>query len=129
MEDNWHNKSIEALEHHNYGDPTTAPTSLMSKCLAYVKLSIGSLSIEQTRLLIGQGIGLEYLIPYAFEFLDNDILAEGDYYPGDLLKNVATVDVAFWKTNPGLYQQLNDLITKGRQKIAQEGLTIISPDL
>ena len=50
--------------------------------------------------MIGQGISLAVLIPLALERLKRDPLAEGDYFPGDLLKNVLQVDASFWRANP-----------------------------
>jgi hypothetical protein len=129
MENNWRDKSIETLEKRSYGDPASAPSNIVRLCLEYVKLPVGDLDIEQVQLLIGQEIGLTYLIPLAMEFLKKDILAEGNYYPGDLLKKVTTVNVVFWKTNVDLYQQLLILIKQGEQKIAQEGLAITFPNL
>jgi hypothetical protein len=127
LEHNWQNKSIAALEKQDYGDPLSAPTSLVKKCLEYVKIPIGDLTTEQLRLLIAQEIGLAYLIPLALDVLSEDILTESDFYPGDLLKNVATVDDSFWKSNTELYHRLNTLIEKGKQQIEQAGLDL--PDL
>ena len=44
--------------------------------------------VEDLRIMIGQEIGLDYLIPVAVAELEREPLAEGDYYPGDLLANV-----------------------------------------
>jgi hypothetical protein len=56
--------------------------------------------------MIGQDIGLEYLIPLALERLRADPYAEGDCYPGDLLVNVLGSDAGFWRRRPELRQQL-----------------------
>jgi hypothetical protein len=53
---------------------------------------------------------LDYLTPLAIDYLKEDLLAEGDLYPGDLLKNVQSVDEAFWESNPELWKELNELI-------------------
>ncbi len=60
------------------------------------KVPLNRLTVEDLRLLIGQGIGLQYLVPIALEFLEVDPLVEGDYFPGDLLKNVLAVKDAYW---------------------------------
>jgi hypothetical protein len=44
--------------------------------------------------MIGQKIGLPYLVPLAINALEQDPLAQGDYYPGDLLANV--IDACEW---------------------------------
>lgn len=128
-EPNWKNKSIETLESQNYGDLATASTSLVEKCLQYVKIPVGELSVEQLRLLIGQEIGLPYLIPLALEILEKDILAEGDFYEGDLLKNVTTVGVDFWNENPEYHAQLKSLISKNLSNIDQLGFKLKLPEI
>jgi hypothetical protein len=106
LPNNWQNRSIEALEKYSYGDPATAPTGLIRRCLEYVKVPISNLTIEQLRKLIGQQIGLVYLIPLALDELENDIMVQGNLYPGDLLEAVAKADLAFWKPEIELNSRL-----------------------
>ena len=47
--------------------------------------------------MIGQNIGLNFLIPLAIDELKQNKLAEGDFYEGDLLKSVLTSDTDYWK--------------------------------
>ena len=47
-------------------------------------------------MLIGQQIGLQYLIPRALTLLKDDPLTEGDFYPGDLLCAVLKADSKYW---------------------------------
>jgi hypothetical protein len=75
---------------------------------------VGELSIEGLRLLIGQRIGLPHLVPLAVEVLCDDPLAEGDYYPGDLLKNVLDVDPAIWRERPELKAALAEALRRVR---------------
>jgi hypothetical protein len=46
--------------------------------------------------LVGQQIGLHYIVPKAISVLQADILAEGDYYPGDLLNSVLSLSENDW---------------------------------
>lgn len=110
MENNWRNKTIEALEKRNFCNPAEAPTPLTKRCLELLKKPVNEFSIEDLRLMIGQGFSLDYLIPLAIDYLKVDQLAEGDLYPGDLLKSVQSVDEAFWESNPILRKELNGLI-------------------
>lgn len=71
---------------------------------------IKDFSIEDLRLMIGQNTGLPYLIPVAMEQLRENILAEGDYYEGDLLKAVLTSDRGFWEKRTALRQQMLEII-------------------
>jgi len=47
--------------------------------------------------MIGQQMGLFFLIPLAIETLEQNPLTEGDFYPGDLLASVVQVDDSFWQ--------------------------------
>ena len=58
--------------------------------------------------MINRNIGLNFLIPLALDQLSTNILAEGDYYEGDLLTAVLRVNREYWKENKG---QLNTLRT------------------
>ncbi|GLZ78494.1 hypothetical protein Afil01_33010 [Actinorhabdospora filicis] len=68
------------------------------------------LAIEDLRLLIGQRIGLEFVIPVALERLRDDPLSAGDLYPGDLLTAVLRVLATFWKAQPALACQLREIL-------------------
>lgn len=69
--------------------------------------------------MIGQEIGLYFLMPLAIETLTDNLFAEGDYYEGDLLKSVLDVDTKFWDDNKDYWQQLNELIKNRRQEIKE----------
>lgn len=88
-------RSIEQLE-NDYWKDIDFPSSLVEKCFSYRKIPVSELSIEQLRLLIGQQIGLRYIIPKAMDILQSDILAEGDYYPGDLLNSLLSLSKNDW---------------------------------
>ena len=96
-------KSIEQLEKSIWPD-TTFPTRLVERCHHYRRIPIKDLSIEQLRTLIGQNIGLPYIIPLALDILTENMLAEGGLYEGDLLNAVLTSDKTFWDTNKSLSQ-------------------------
>jgi hypothetical protein len=65
--------------------------------------------------MIGQSIGLDYLIPMAIDVLIENILAEGDFYEGDLLKSVLTSDKSYWKKSTENWRIICDLIQKNEQ--------------
>lgn len=60
-------------------------------------------------MLIGQKIGLKYLVPIALEYLENDPLSEGDMYKGDLLANLASIEEEFWVKYPELNNRLVEI--------------------
>ena len=62
--------------------------------------------------MIGQDIGLIFLIPLAIKTLEKDILAEGNFYPGDLLKSVLTSDKNYWTSSMDTWNKICDLVEK-----------------
>ena len=76
--------TLTDLEEEDWGPPTF-DSHLVRQCHALRHKKIRDMSIEDLRILIGQEIGLEYLLPVALERLELDPLAAGDFYPGDLL--------------------------------------------
>ncbi len=128
MENNWRQKTIEGLEKKNFGDPRDAPTNMVKRCLALCKIPLHQFSVEDVRFMIGQNCSLGYLIPLAIECLAVDVFVEGDYYPGDLIKNVLSVDKLFWLENEKLWRQVNDLIVDKRPELARNEISTLSFD-
>jgi hypothetical protein len=93
------NLTLEQLEKNYWGEPEY-PSSLVINCHKYRKIPIKDLEAEHLRLLIGQNIGLKFLIPIAIERLKHNILEQGDFYAGDLLKNVLDCDIKYWQEHP-----------------------------
>ena len=71
---------------------------------------IDEFTIEDLRLMIQQQIGLRYLVPIALQHLRKDPLAEGDFYPGDLLAAILRVAGDFWQQKPDLSRELRNVI-------------------
>ncbi|MET7438265.1 contact-dependent growth inhibition system immunity protein [Streptomyces sp. NPDC005496] len=63
---------------------------------------VGTLTVEDLRLLIGQNIGLTVLLPLAVEVLHDDPLAEGHMGEGDLLRAVLARAPAVWSVHRDL---------------------------
>jgi|SRR5688572_17914263 len=105
-------KTLEQLE-NDIWIGSDFPTGLVEKCYRYRKIPIKDLTIEQLRLLIGQNFGLPFLIPKAIKYLEKDLFAEGNLYPGDLLNSVLSVKEDFWKTNKEARRILEELLRKG----------------
>ena len=120
LENNWRQKSLENLEKDNWGDPNEAPTGLVKRCLELRRVPLDSFNIEDLRRMIGQQIGLNYLIPLAIEKLQNDLFSEGHLYRGDLLENVLKVETTFWNNNKDLWKQVNNLIIDRLNEIESE---------
>ncbi|MET9917426.1 contact-dependent growth inhibition system immunity protein [Streptomyces sp. NPDC006435] len=64
------------------------------------------------RLLIGQDIGLPYLLPLALGVLRENPMAEGDMYEGDLLSAVLTRNPLVWAELSELGRELRVIVSK-----------------
>jgi hypothetical protein len=105
--------SLENLE-NDYWVKTNFEVGLIEKCYHYRKIPIQDLSIEQVRLLIGQSIGLDFLLPIAIEFLEKNLLSEGDFYEGDLLESILKIKNDYWKNKRGFHKKIVGLIENGK---------------
>ncbi|MCT4639425.1 MAG: contact-dependent growth inhibition system immunity protein [Bacteroidales bacterium] len=96
-------KTLEELENDYWGE-SNYTSYLVKTCHRLRKISIQDFTIEDLRIMIGQNIGLDYLIPLAIEKLSDNILSEGDFYEGDLLLNVLKSDCNYWKLNKNRWE-------------------------
>ncbi|HVK25775.1 MAG TPA: contact-dependent growth inhibition system immunity protein [Actinokineospora sp.] len=103
-------RSLQEIESDDWGDPASATTRLSAEALRLRRTPVGDLSTEDLRLLIGQQIGLDTLIPIAARTLAVDPLTEGDLYPGDLLGAVLRVDPGFWARHPALRARIQEIV-------------------
>ena len=85
--------TLEQLEKNDWGD-ADAPTWLVQECHRLRRKPIEEFSTEDLRIMIGQNIGLKYLVPRALEVLRKNPLAAGDFYEGDLLSAVIRCKLA-----------------------------------
>ncbi|MEU6412863.1 contact-dependent growth inhibition system immunity protein [Microbispora sp. NPDC046933] len=119
-------RSLEELERDYWPDPPDDATRLILTVHALRHRPIGTLAVEDLRLLIGQNVGLPHLLPLALEILRESPLAEGDMYEGDLLSAVVTRNPATWSRFPDLERKLRaillelaDLPSSLREKVEQ----------
>ena len=122
-ENNWQDKSLENLE-KDYWDEPDYESHLVKTCHQLRKKPLKDFEIEDLRIMIGQNFGLTFLIPIALEKLKPNILAEGDFYEGDLLKSVLTSEASFWKDRVDLFDELDKMIRDNTGLLDQN-----SPDL
>lgn len=106
--------TIEELEGKKYPEPSNV-TGLISTIYKLRKKPLRDYSIEDLRISIGQNIALSYLIPLAIKKLKENILSEGDFYPGDLLKNVLSSDRNFWVLNKEYWAILKELYNRNKE--------------
>ncbi|MGW8877668.1 contact-dependent growth inhibition system immunity protein [Streptomyces mirabilis] len=113
-------RSLEELERDRWPALSADATRLVATAHALRLRPIGELTVEDMRLLIGQDIGLPYLLPLALEVLRDSPMAEGDMYEGDLLSAVLTRNPAVWTESSVLGRELRVIVAE---------LTDLPPDL
>lgn len=84
VSDKERDQSLQELEGEDWGEPTF-PSYLVRTCHALRRKPLREFMVEDLRIMIGQNIGLDYLIPLALEHLQQNPLVAGDFFPGDLL--------------------------------------------
>jgi len=123
-ENNWQEKSLENLEKDYWGEPDYE-SHLVKTCHRLRKKPIKDFEIEDLRIMIGQNIGLTFLIPLALEKLRKNILTEGDYYEGDLLNSILTSDNGFWIKESNRFKELDELIQNNVQVLSDVEPTLL----
>lgn len=87
-------RTLDELDPPVWGEPTY-DSYLVTTCHRLRRKPLTEFSTEDLRIMIGQGIGLRWLVPLALEVLEKDPLAAGDFYSGDLLAAVLRVGPGF----------------------------------
>lgn len=100
---NTNDLSIEQLENDFWGEPSL-DSYVVITCHKARKKPICDLSYEEIRLLIGQKIGLKYLLPIALDILKKEPLIEVTFYEGDLMNELLRLEISEWKDSELLHR-------------------------
>ncbi|MCC7501220.1 MAG: hypothetical protein IT229_01740 [Flavobacteriales bacterium] len=107
--------SLTQLENHDWGPPTY-DSHLVTECHRLRHVPLKDLGVEDLGTLIGQEIGLPYLIPVAIDLLREDPWAGGHMYPGHLLKRVVEVPASYWTENPELILRFQSVLDEAEKR-------------
>lgn len=102
-------RSLQELEGVDWGEPNYE-SSLVIECHRLRRVPLKEFDVENLQRMIGQQIGLKYLVPLALRELHQRPHAEGDLYEGALLHAVLSIDADFWETRPDLAGDLLTLV-------------------
>jgi hypothetical protein len=102
--------SLEQIENSYWGDPPADASRLITTAHMLRRKLIGTLDAEDLRLLLGQQEGVEVLTPLALTMLEDNPLAEGDFYPGDLFEAVLKNPQSYWRDHPDQRARLQQVI-------------------
>jgi hypothetical protein len=111
-------ETLEQLEERPWGTPDF-DSGLVSICHLLRTKPISEFTIADLQILIGQRIGLPHLVPRALDILEEDPLAEGDYFSGDLLMSVIRAD-SFLVSRPELLERLLGVVEKALDRFGAD---------
>jgi hypothetical protein len=106
------NKTLSELEGDDWGDASDDATFLIRRSHQLRHVPVSRLSVEELRMLIGQEIGLAWLVGIALDRLEICPCVEGDMYPGDLLQSVGMISSSYWKLHPNQASRLSSIIAR-----------------
>lgn len=89
--------TIEQFEREVWPEPAPDSSFLVRRCAELRRKPVADFTVEDLRIMLGQAVGVPALLPRAVQVLCADPLAEGDYYPGDLLTVVLRLPDAAWE--------------------------------
>jgi hypothetical protein len=99
--------TVEQLEGRPFPAVEGETTFLIGRCTQLMKtVDVDDFTTEDYRILLGQQLGVFHLLPRAVAILLVDPLAEGDFYPGDLLAAVLRLPADCWHAYPDHAQAL-----------------------
>lgn len=110
------NKSIEELE-NDYWEDSDYDSYVVQTCQKARKKPISQLSEEEIRLLIGQKIGLRYLIPIALSIVGENPFAEITFFEGDLLVQLLRLSYSDWKENKEELENFQIIVKENLEEI------------
>jgi len=103
--------TLEQIDGVPWGDPPADATGLVATVHALRRKPLAQFDTEDLRVLLGQCVQPEFLVEMALDVLEQDPLAEGRYFPGDLLDAVLRQSADFWHRNPDHAERLDRVVT------------------
>lgn len=114
-------KTLEILENDRWGEPNFS-SRLVRTCHALRKKPLKNFTTEDLRIMIGQNIGLAYLLPLAIRILCENILVAASFYKGDLLASVLRSDKTYWLNNKKNKKIVCDIFERNQVLISETEL-------
>jgi len=102
--------TLEQIEDRSWGDPPADATRLIKTVYELRRKPVGTMDAEDLRLLVLQQESIDVLVPITLTYLEQNPLAEGDCYPGDLLTAVLKIPQAYWHQHPGQRRRVSAVI-------------------
>ena len=112
--------TLEKLENEYWGAPDY-PSHLVTTMHKIRTIPLNQLTSEHLRMANGQRMSLQYLVPLAVDKLEENPLAEGNMYEGDLLFNILTrIPEEFWQQNKGTAISICDIAKQAQKRLSEK---------
>ena len=111
-------KTLTQIENHDWGPPHF-DSYLVTTCHRLRYKPLVEFTIGDLRILLGQGISAEHLVPLALVELERDPLAEGDHYPGDLLRAVLPLKREDFLLHPDQDERGRSIYRRAREALVE----------
>lgn len=102
-------KTLEELEDEWWDEPNFS-SRLVLRANELRKKTLCELNNEDLRILIGQQMSLDLLLPLALDKLVENPLRTGNLYMGDLFCSVLKVGQGYWEEHRELKNELDEVI-------------------
>lgn len=119
MKPHEYSRTLTDLESDDWGEPNYL-SHLVVETHRLRKVPIIDFTAEDFRIMIGQQISLEILMPKAIEMLAQDPLVSGDFYSGDLLLAVLSKGGEFLRLNEYWKNKVLNIVEEHQVQIAEE---------
>lgn len=116
--------TLEDREGVAWGPVPEDATELVKRVYELRQKEIAELSAEDLRILVGQDVALDLVIPAALDVLRDEPVLEASLYPGDLLVAILNVREDFWNMRRQLAADVVRLLDSLEQTPAD-----LSPDI
>lgn len=111
-------RTLEELEAQAWSAPAY-DSHLVATCHALRKRALRDFTPEDLRIMIGQSIGVPFLLPLAIDVLKKDPLTSGDCYDGDLLNAALTCDLKKSDRWPDIAAELEAIADRALKALAR----------
>src|SRR3569833_3127639 len=102
--------TLEQIEDRHWGNPPADATRLIKTVYELRHKPLGIMHTEDLRVLLLQQESVDALVPVALTHLEQNPLAEGDFYPGDLLTAVLKIPQTYWQQHPDQRRRASSVI-------------------
>jgi CDI immunity proteins len=119
-------RSISELEKSDWPKPGPKTPSVFVRCYELRQKPLSQLTVRDMRVLIGQDIGLVYLLPMALCEIEKDPLQEAEHFKGDLLAVVLRASSDFYGRHPDLRVRVENALRN--LPLAMESLDFVDFD-